>query len=93
MTVRASNVGAMVLTPVGTIVRFGGVTNQPNRKHKMARAKGPGKSYRTGLSLMEAFDRFPDDAAAERWFVEARWGRRAHMPALREHQRPDGREA
>ena len=25
----------------------------------MARAKGPGKSYRTGLSLMEAFDRFP----------------------------------
>ena len=40
----------------------------------MARAKGPGKSYRTGLSLMEAFDLFPDDAAAERWFAEARWG-------------------
>ena len=46
----------------------------------MARAKGPGKSYRTGLSLMEAFDRFPDDAAAERWFAEARWGAEPACP-------------
>ena len=44
------------------------------RGNKMARKKGPGKSYRKGLSLMEAFDRFPDDTAAERWFAEARWG-------------------
>ncbi len=40
----------------------------------MASEKGPGKSYRKGLSLIEAFDRFPDDAAAEQWFAKARWG-------------------
>ena len=35
---------------------------------------GPGKSYRKGISLMELFERFPDDEAAERWFEERRWG-------------------
>ena len=34
---------------------------------------GPGKAYRRGLSLMELHDLFPDDEAAEQWFVEARW--------------------
>ena len=34
---------------------------------------GPGKAYRRGLSLMDLHDLFPDDEAAERWFVEARW--------------------
>ena len=33
----------------------------------------PGKHYREGLSLVEFFEMFPDDAAAERWFVETRW--------------------
>ena len=33
----------------------------------------PGKHYRTGLSLVELVKMFPDDAAAERWFVETRW--------------------
>ena len=34
---------------------------------------GPGKSFRTGLTLVEIFQMFPDDDAAERWFAEARW--------------------
>ena len=38
----------------------------------MAR-NAPGKHYRTGMSLIDLFDRFPDDATAEAWFVETRW--------------------
>ena len=34
---------------------------------------GPGKNFRTGLTLVEIFGTFPDDDAAERWFAEARW--------------------
>ena len=34
---------------------------------------GPGKSYRTGMTLMDLFERFPDDATAEAWVVETRW--------------------
>ncbi len=33
----------------------------------------PGQSNRNGISLAELFAMFPDDAAAERWFCEARW--------------------
>lgn len=36
-------------------------------------ARGPGRSYRRGMSLMELFKRFPDDAAAEEWLVKVRW--------------------
>ena len=36
--------------------------------------KAPGKSHREGISLIELFARFPDDATAERWFEEQRWG-------------------
>ena len=36
--------------------------------------RAPGKYYREGISLVELFERFPDDAAAERWFEERRWG-------------------
>ena len=35
--------------------------------------KAPGKSYRTGISMVELFRRFPDDATAEAWFIERRW--------------------
>lgn len=35
--------------------------------------KAPGKHYRVGLSWIEVMDLFPDDAAAERWIVQARW--------------------
>jgi transposase-like protein len=33
----------------------------------------PGKHYRDGITLAELFQRFPDDATAEKWFVECRW--------------------
>ena len=32
--------------------------------------KAPGKSYREGISLEKLFQMFPDDATAEKWFVE-----------------------
>ena len=35
--------------------------------------QGPGKSYRKGISLMEAVQKFSDEALAEAWFVERRW--------------------
>ena len=33
----------------------------------------PGKSYRKGITLIEAVNRFGDDAEAEAWFVSRRW--------------------
>ena len=33
----------------------------------------PGKHFREGLSLVDLFKMFPDDEAAERWFIENRW--------------------
>ena len=33
----------------------------------------PGKHYRNGLSLVDIFRMFPDDAAAEKWITENRW--------------------
>ena len=38
----------------------------------MAR-KAPGKHYRKGITLVELFDMFPDEASAEEWFVKLRW--------------------
>ena len=35
--------------------------------------KGPGKAHREGLTVIELFKLFPDDAAAEKWFEEQRW--------------------
>ncbi len=35
--------------------------------------RAPGQHYRKGLSIIEITDMFPDNAAAERWFVETRW--------------------
>ena len=37
------------------------------------RIKAPGKHFRNGLSLADLFKMFPDDAAAERWFIKVRW--------------------
>ena len=34
---------------------------------------GPGKSYRKGISLLEAVEKFRDEADAEAWFVDKRW--------------------
>ena len=36
-------------------------------------AKAPGKSFRKGMSLFEALERFGDEAQAEAWFVNQRW--------------------
>ena len=33
----------------------------------------PGQHYRKGITLVEAVQKFGDDAAAEAWFVERRW--------------------
>ena len=32
-----------------------------------------GREYRNGMTLAELFQKFPDNAAAEAWFVETRW--------------------
>ena len=39
----------------------------------MATQKAPGKFFRKGLSLDDAFKMFPDNETAEKWFVELRW--------------------
>ena len=35
--------------------------------------KAPGKHFREGISTKQFYRMFPDDATAERWFVEQRW--------------------
>ena len=35
--------------------------------------KGPGKYWRNGIGLGEFFELFPDDEAAEQFFIRARW--------------------
>lgn len=44
-----------------------------NNDHLPPRGKAPGRFYRHGLSLIEFFERFPDEAAAEAWFVRERF--------------------
>ena len=39
----------------------------------MGKQKAPGKRHRNGLSLKALFKLWPDDEAAEKWFVENRW--------------------
>ena len=41
---------------------------------------GPGKSHRTGISLIELTEMFPDEESAVRWFVETRWPDGRHCP-------------
>ena len=42
--------------------------------------KAPGKHYRKGISLVELFRLFPDDATAEDWFTQIRWPKGLHCP-------------
>lgn len=35
--------------------------------------KGPGKSHRKGISIIDLFKMFPDDKSAEQWFEAQRW--------------------
>lgn len=37
------------------------------------RHKAPGKHYRKGITLIEIFKMFPDDARAEQWSMQVRW--------------------
>ena len=39
----------------------------------MGKQSGLGRSYRTGLSLIEAVEMFGDPAFTEQWFVDQRW--------------------
>ena len=39
----------------------------------MAGQSGPGKSYRKGITLMDAVKKFDTEEKAEAWFVEQRW--------------------
>lgn len=39
----------------------------------MTTQTGPGKSYRKGISLIDAVKQFSDEADAEAWFIEQRW--------------------
>ena len=34
---------------------------------------GPGKSYRKGITLIQAVETFGDEAQAEAWFIKQRW--------------------
>ena len=40
---------------------------------KKSRKKGPGKSYRKGITLLELQELFPTEAAAKQWFIKQRW--------------------
>ena len=39
----------------------------------MAKHKAPGKSFRSGLSLIQIMDLLPNDAAATKWFESVMW--------------------
>lgn len=47
----------------------------------MAKPKAPGKSHRTGISLVEIMDMFPYNETAEAWFAKNRWPNGVHCPA------------
>ena len=40
----------------------------------------PGKSHRSGISIFELTERFPNEAAAEAWFERNRWHGQRHCP-------------
>ena len=53
--------------------------------------KAPGKHYRKGLSIVELTRMFPDDDAAERWFIQQRWPDGVFCPkcgSFDVHERP-----
>ncbi len=49
-------------------------------KDQEKRRTGPGKSFRRGLSWRKLMRMFPDDATAEAWFAEQRWGGKPTCP-------------
>ena len=51
-------------------------------------AKGPGRSHRKGISLIELAERFPTEEAALKWFEAIVWP--TERTCVRQH--PDGSE-
>ena len=49
--------------------------------------KAPGKHYRKGISLVELFEIFPDNASFEQWFAEGSLARRNPLRLLRQRKR------
>ena len=45
----------------------------------MAR-NAPGKHHRKGMTLEQLFEKFPDNATAEQWFIGTRWTDGVHCP-------------
>ena len=43
--------------------------------------RAPGKHFREGMSIVQLVRMFPDEAAAEQWFVDERWPDGVHCPA------------
>lgn len=39
----------------------------------MPSRSGPGRCYQTGMTVIELFDKFPDEESARLWFEKARW--------------------
>ena len=42
-------------------------------KEENNKRRGPGRSWRRGVSLIELLDRFPDEASAVAWFERTYW--------------------
>ena len=42
--------------------------------------KAPGKSHRTGISILELNELFPDEKSAVNWFEDTRWPEGRHCP-------------
>ena len=54
----------------------------------MAKQSAPGKSYRKGITLIEAVNRFGSGEQAEAWFVAQRWARRSDLSEMPEQGHP-----
>ena len=48
--------------------------------NKARRRSGPGRSDRKGISVKQLADMFPDEAAAEQWFMDVLWGGESRCP-------------
>ena len=70
--VRKGKVIDTYVTATGATVTVLDSVVEPS-KVKAVRQSGPGKAHREGISLIELFAKFPDDATAEKWFEEVRW--------------------
>ena len=47
---------------------------------KTKKHQAPGRADREGMSVIELFKMFPDNASARKWMEELRWGNERHCP-------------